>query len=106
MRILLACLLVAHGLVHLVGFLGARTTVAANRVELGASWLWLAGTIGFGIAAVGALAGAGWWPAMAMGLAGGSLTLCVLQLPATRFGVVINISLIAALIGGHRVGWF
>ncbi len=116
MRILLACLLLAHGVVHLVGFLGAwapsRTPVAAHRADLGAGWsklvgwLWLAGSIGFGIAAVGALAGAGWWPALAMGLAGGSLTLCVLQLPQTRFGIVMNISLIAALIGGHRVGWF
>ncbi len=116
MRILLAAFLLAHGVAHIVWFFGAwaptRTTIVGNRVDLGASWiklvglLWLLGTITFSVAAVATLANASWWPAFTMGLAGASLTLCILQLPQTRFGVVLNIVLIAALIGGQHVGWF
>jgi len=68
--------------------------------------LWLVGAIGFAIASLGTLGNAGWWPVVTMGLAGGSLTLCVLQLPATRLGIVLNLIVIAALLGGQRAGWF
>ncbi len=116
MRSLLAVFLLAHGVAHLVGFFGAwapaRKTVSGNRVELGTSWsevvglMWLAGALLFSIAAVGTVANATWWPGFAMGLAGGSLTLCILQLPATRFGLVLNFTLITLLVGGQRVGWY
>ena len=116
MRLLLAAFLLAHGVAHIVGFLGAwaptRTTIVGNRVDLGTSWIklvglmWLLGAIAFGVAALGTMANATWWPALTMGLAGGSLTLCLLQLPETKFGVALNIVLIAALIGGQRIGWF
>lgn len=116
MRILLAAFLLAHGVAHIVGFLGAwaptRTTVIGNRVDLGAGWIklvglmWLAGAIAFGIAAVATVANAAWWPAFTMGLAGASLTLCILQLPETRFGLVLNIVLITLLLGGQRAGWY
>ena len=114
MRILLAAFILAHGVAHAVGFLGAwaptRTTVA--RVGLGAGWIklvglmWLAGAIAFGIAAIATVANAAWWPALTIGLAGASLTPCILQLPPTRFGVALNIVLIALLLGGQRAGWY
>lgn len=116
MRILLAVFLLAHGAAHLVGFFGAwspkRATVIGNRIALGASWLrlvgllWLAGALLFSVAALGTVANAAWWPAFTMGLAGASLTLCILQLPATRFGLALNIALIALLLGGQRAGWY
>lgn len=116
MRILLAAFVLAHGVAHIVGFLGAwaptRTTIVGNQIDLGAGWMklvglmWLLGAVAFGVAAIGIVANAAWWPALVMGLAGGSLTLCLLQLPETKFGVVLNVVLIAALVGGQRVGWF
>lgn len=116
MRILLALFVLAHAVAHLVGFFGAwaprRTTVMGNQIDLGRSWIkivglmWLAGTLLFSVAAIGMVANTAWWPALTMGLAGASLTLCVLQLPATRFGVVLNIVLIALLLGGQRAGWY
>jgi hypothetical protein len=116
MRIVLAAFLLAHGVAHIVGFLGAwaptRTTIIGNQIDLGVGWiklvgiLWLLGAVGFGVAALGTVANAGWWPQVAMGLAGASLVLCLLQLPETKFGVVLNVVLIAALVGGHRAGWY
>ncbi len=116
MRILLAMFLLAHGVAHIVGFLGAwaptRTTVIGNRIDFGPSWIklvglmWLAGAILFSVAAVGTVANASWWPALTMGLAGASLTLCILQLPTTRFGLALNLALIALLVGGQRAGWY
>lgn len=115
MRILLACLLIAHGVAHVVGFLGAwaptRTTLIGDRIDLGTRWiklvglLWLAGAIGFGVAGVATLANAPWWSTAVMGLAGSSLTLCILQLPQTKVGIVLNAVIIAALVGGQRAGW-
>ncbi len=115
MRFLLAAFLLAHGIAHVVGFLGAwaptRTTIIGNRIDLGAGWiklvglLWLAGALGFGVAAIATVANVGWWPTLAMGLAASSLTLCVLQLPETKFGVILNVALIAALIGAQQAGW-
>ncbi len=114
MRMLLACFLLAHGVAHIVGFLGAwaptRTTIVGSRIDLGAGWiklvglLWLAGAFGFGVAAIATLGNASWWPGLAIGLAAASLTLCLVQLPETKVGVVLNVVLIAALVG-QRAGW-
>ncbi|MBA2542249.1 MAG: hypothetical protein H0V17_21590 [Deltaproteobacteria bacterium] len=116
MRLIIATLLLAHGVAHIVGFRGAwaptRTTVIGNRIDLGASWmrlvglLWLVGAIAFGITAIAALGNAAWWQSAALGLTGASLTLCLLQLPETKFGVVLNLALVGVLVGGSRLGWF
>jgi predicted anti-sigma-YlaC factor YlaD len=115
MRILIAGFMLAHGVAHIVGFLGAwaptRTTIVGNRIDLGAGWikliglLWLAGALGFGVAAIATVLNAAWWPALAIGLAAASLSVCLLQLPDTKFGVALNLVLIAALVG-QRAGWF
>ena len=116
MRILLAALLLAHGVAHIVGFLRAwaptRTTIIGNRIDLGAGWikliglLWLFGALGYAVASIATLANVGWWPPFALGLASASMVICLLQLPETKFGVVLNAVLIAALVGGLRAGWF
>lgn len=104
MRILLALFLMAHGTAHVIGFLGAWAPARTNTM----SWntLWLAGAALFVVAALGTLVNAAWWPGLTMGLAGASLALCILQLPATRFGVALNLALIALLVGGQRAGWY
>jgi hypothetical protein len=108
MRIALAVFLLAHGIAHIVGFLGAwaptRTTIIGNRIDLGPGWIkivglgWLLGALGFGAAAVSAALGIPWWPSLALGLALGSLALCLLQLPETKFGVILNLVLVVVLL--------
>lgn len=115
MRFAFAALLIGHGIAHVVGFLGAwaptRTTVVGNRVDLGPGWIklvglmWLAAALAFGFAGVAAVGGATWWPTVAAAFAASSLVLCLLQLPETRFGVALNIALLAALYGGRHAGW-
>lgn len=116
MRIALAFLLFAHGLAHIVGFLGAwaptRTTIIGNRIDLGAGWIklvglmWLAGAIAFAVVGFATLMNAAWWPTAAVSFGAASLVLCMLQLPETKFGVALNVGLLALMIAGRHAGWF
>lgn len=116
MRILLAAFLVLHGIAHLAGFFKAwaptRTTIIGDRIDLGVSWIklvgiaWVLMAFAFGGIAIAAIAGVASWPTFALAIAGASLTLCLLQLPETKFGVVLNVAVIAALLFGQRAGWF
>jgi hypothetical protein len=115
MRFLVAAFLLGHGIAHVVGFLGAwaptRTTIVGNRIDLGTSWIklvglmWLAFALGFGAIAIATTLDAPWWPRAALSLGAGSLVLCLLQLPETKFGVALNLALIILLSAGTRGGW-
>jgi hypothetical protein len=116
MRIALALFLFAHGLAHIVGFLGAwaptRTTIIGDRIDLGAGWIklvgvcWLLGAVLFAIAGFAVLMNATWWPTVTVSLAAASLVLCLLQLPETKFGVALNVALLAVLLIGRNAAWF
>lgn len=116
MRILLAAFLVLHGIAHLAGFFKAwaptRTTIIGDRIDLGVSWIklvgvaWVVMAIAFGGTAIGALAGVAGWPAFALTIAGTSLALCLLQLPETKYGVLLNAAVIASIVLCQRAGWF
>lgn len=116
MRFVFATVLIAHGVAHVVGFLGAwaptRTTIVGNRLDLGTGWiklvglLWLAAAMCFGFAGVAAAVGATWWPTVAAAFAASSLILCLLQLPQTMFGVGLNLTLLILLSAGRHAGWF
>jgi len=115
MRIFFAVFLLAHGVAHIVGFLGAwaptRTTIIGNRIDLGPSWIklvglgWLLLALAFGATAVFTAFGGSDWTRLALAVSGTSLVLCILQLPETKFGVVLNVVLIVGLMG-QRAGWF
>ncbi|MBA2543893.1 MAG: hypothetical protein H0V17_29885 [Deltaproteobacteria bacterium] len=115
MRIAFGAVLLLHGIAHIVGFLRAwaptRTTIVGNRIDLGASRIrvvglgWLLIAVAFGVAAVASLVGITGWPTFALVLTGVSLALCLLQLPETKIGVVLNVVLIAGLFYGQRAGW-
>lgn len=121
MRILLALLLAAHGLAHLVSFVEAwrllprvmpyKTTVLAGHVDLGdtgtraAGVLWLLVSIAFAVVAGGAAADTDWWVAGAFGTAVVSLVLSATEWPEARVGVMIDVAILAALPLGRWLGF-
>lgn len=120
MRLVLAFLLVAHGVAHLPGFLVAwglasfpelpyRTTVfgtldigGLGARAIGVGWLVLALSF-VALAAVVAMEVE--LPAALLPLAlGGSALLCVADWPEARFGFVANTVIAALLVAGERYG--
>lgn len=122
MRIALAAILLAHGFAHLVGFLGAWRpgvlSAATNpnllfggRIDLGSAGgrvlglLWLVTAVGFWVVAVTTLSIHPWWQPLALGVCLTSLALCILQWPASRIGVPVNLVIIAAILLGGQLRW-
>ena len=115
MKFVLAAILAAHGLAHLVGFVSSwrlatlpelpyKTTTFGGRFDLGdagirlVGLLWLVTALAFmGCAVAVTVEGRG-----AAGFAGvvtiASLSLCAAQWPDTRIGLVVDIGLLAALL--------
>lgn len=113
-RLAVAAVLAAHGLIHLIGFLvpwriaevegfAYRTTALAGSVELGTTGAqvvglaWLLIAVGFVVAAIGAWRRAAWALGLTAGLAIASLVVCVLGLPETVAGIVVNVAILAAV---------
>ena len=94
MRFILAALLAAHGLAHLVGFV--------DRVSLAGGLLWLACAAAFGIAAAAIGLRAPWAHRFTAGVVAASLVLCVIWWPLTIIGVAVNVVLIGVLYLGRR----
>lgn len=118
LNILAAAILLAHGLAHVVGFVGPwrlsprvpyKTTVLAGRMELGnlgtkiVGLVWLLLTIDFALVAWGAYAGAAWWPLAAVATALISLVLCLLTWSETKVGAFVDIGIVVVIVG-WRVG--
>ena len=113
-RILLAALLLAHGVAHLPGFavpwrlltsneLPYRTTILAGRVDVGDTGV---KALGLGWAALAllfiALAVSVWLrvPAARTGIvivAAASLAMCVLGWPDAKIGIIANVIVLALL---------
>ena len=119
MRILLALIMIAHGVAHLPGFLVSwrlasladlpyRTTVFAGRLDLGDGGIramgvvWLALALAFAAAGVGLLLESPWWGTVARAAIVVSLIACTAALPETRIGVLANIALAAWLVWLRR----
>lgn len=113
-RIVLAAAIAAHGLIHLIGFvvpwqLAAvagfpyRTTVLDGTADLGevgvrlVGMLWLAGAIGFVVAAVGIVRRTTWALPLTAILAIGSLMVCLVGLPETAMGIAVNALILAGV---------
>jgi hypothetical protein len=114
MRFVLAALLIAHGVAHLVGFLVPwkvvsipevpyRTTILGGVTDLGDAGaralgvVWLVAAVAFVLLA-GALL-AGWsvrlWIFAMLSM---SIVLCIVGWPEARIGLVVNAVLLAALL--------
>jgi hypothetical protein len=118
MRIALALFLFAHGIAHLVGFVGtfqlspnvpfnprvlggAATADGLTLKAYGVSWLLLA--LGFAVVAAGALLGAPWWMPAAVEVTVISLVLCTLGWPEARIGFFLNVALLLLFAAVERV---
>lgn len=122
MRLALAILMALHGIAHMVGFAGSwqlaassdlpyKTTVLNGRLDLGDKGiralgvLWVVAALAFVFVAAGAVLDAGWWAKAAVVTAVGSLALTLLELPAARIGLVLNLFLITVLLLIQQFHW-
>lgn len=122
-NILLAVALGIHGVIHIIGFLAYfklaemkenpyKTTLLAGRWEVGDAGIrafgavWLAVMAGYILCAIGLPLNAGWWYPLAISMTVMSLAVCILDVPGTRFGLIINIVLLIILLAGPHIGWF
>jgi hypothetical protein len=122
LRFLAGVFLILHGLVHLLWFvvpwrittvngLPYSTSVLAGRIEVGAAGvrivglLWLAAVVPWVAAGLGLMALAPWWQALAVGAALFSSVLCVLGLPEAKWGVLIDLIILALLFLNGRFHW-
>lgn len=120
MRLILAALLVAHGIAHLVGFVVPwkllstvevpyRTTILAGLADVGdpgaraVGVVWLVAAVAFVLLAAAVLAG--WNVRMwAFAMLSLSMVLCVVGWPEARIGLVVNVILLAALLAMPDLG--
>jgi hypothetical protein len=120
MRMILAILMVLHGVAHLPGFVNEwrlasleglpyRTTILAGRLDLGeqgirvVGTLWLAAAIAFWAAGAGAFADRPWWIPVAALVALASLVLSLVELPEAKIGVLVNLVILAGLFIASRL---
>ena len=120
MRFVLAFLLVAHGVAHLVGFVSSwklaihaelpyKTTVLSGRVDLGGAGirvmgvLWLLAALAFLVAAFAVATETGWAVRFSLAAVIASVILCVVGWPDSRIGVTVNVGLALLLAIGARL---
>jgi len=117
MRFVLAILLVAHGVAHLVGFVSSwnlavlpelpyKTVVLSGRVDVGDAGirvmgvLWLLAALAFLVAAFAVATEAGWAVRFTRAAIVASLIVCVVGWPDARIGVAVNVGLARLLAMG------
>ena len=117
--ILAAVVLVAHGLIHLLGTtvylrLGEikgfayKTTLLGGRWDIGAAGigvfgaLWAIAAVGFIVAAIGMLTGSSWWQPVLIAVTVCSLILTALDSSLAFAGIALNIVILFALFWMRR----
>ena len=120
MRFVLAFLLVAHGVAHLVGVVASwqlatvaevpyKTTLLSGRIDVGDTGirvmavLWLLGALAFLVAAFAVATETRWAMRFTLAAIGASLMLCVAGWPEARLGVAVNAGLALLLAIGARL---
>lgn len=114
LRIVAAAVVAAHGLIHLIGFVvpwgissvegfAYRTTALGGAIALGDTGaraigiVWLACAVGFVVAGLGIWRRAPWALPLTAALAVVSIVVCVLGLPETSAGIVVNAVILGAV---------
>ncbi len=122
MRILLALISFGHAFAHLPGFIAYlrlaelkdmpyKTTILAGQVNIGDfgirvfGVLWLVAALAFAASGVGVGVRLPWWQSAMLIAAVFSLILCILGWPDTRFGLFVNLALIAFLLANRQMRW-
>lgn len=105
MRYALSALLAVHGVAHLVGFVVPRkVTLLAGRVDVGEAGIrvvaviWLLMAVAMMATAIGVAVQARWAGAVVLPVVIVSLVLCLLELPAARIGLAVNVVLVLWLV--------
>ena len=118
-KILAAVVLVAHGLIHLIGTtvylrlaeiegFAYKTTLLGGRWDLGAAGigvfgaLWAVAGLGFIAAAIGMLTGSSWWQAVLIAVTIFSLILTALDSSLAFAGIGLNIAILIAVFWMRR----
>jgi hypothetical protein len=121
MRIVLALLLVAHGIAHLPGFLvdwqlrsfpelPFRTTIFGGVVDVGTTGIkvvglsWLMVALTFVAAAVGVVMRAPWWQPVVYPTLAASVIMTLAGWPDARFGLLANAVIVILIAIGRRLG--
>jgi len=114
----LAIFLILHGLVHLLWFvvpwqmtvvdgLPYRTTIFGGNIDVREGGirflglLWVLATIGFVVAGLGLLFSASWWATAVLVAAVYSFLLCLISLPESKWGALIDVGIVAILLFGN-----
>lgn len=122
MRILLALLLLGHGVAHLPGFLVAwrlrafpelpyHTTVLGGALDVGGGGMrvlggvWLLLSVLLVLSAVGVVLRWGGTLTAIPWILAASLALCVLGWPEARLGILANLVLLGLVLVSARMGW-
>jgi hypothetical protein len=123
MTIIVAIVLIVHGLIHLMGTavyvghaqikgLAYKTTLLSGRWDLGDEGirifgaLWVLPAVGFIAAALALLAGWEWWKVALVGVALLSFVLTALDWSNAFMGAIVDIAiLVLALLGPRMAGW-
>ena len=121
MRLVLAVLLLAHGVAHLPGFFVSwqlrsvpempyRTAIFGGSVDVGDGGIkaiggaWLVLSVLFVVAAGVTLTRPTWQPFVYIAI-GQSTAMCVVGWPDARLGLVANAIIVLILVIGVRIGW-
>jgi hypothetical protein len=122
MHIILGLFLIAHGVAHLVGFLTYwkitsfdempyKTTLLSGALDVGdvgiriVGILWLLTGLAFAVLGVGIITlQPGWFP-LIIYIAILSLVMCILGWPDARYGVLVNLIILAFLFLNNNFGW-
>ncbi len=122
MRIVVAGLLIIHGVAHLPGFvvpwrlaspreMPYKTTLFAGVVNVGdagirvVGLLWLMAALALGACGIVVLVRAPWWMPVTLTAALFSLFLSIVGWPESRIGVFVNLAILALLVVNWQVGW-
>ncbi len=117
-RIVAALFLIAHGLVHLLWFvvpwnlmevdgLPYSTNILSGRIDVGrggirfVGLLWVVAAVAFVVAGIALLFAIPWWWTATLGAALYSLFLCLLGLPVAKWGLLIDLVIMAILLLGR-----
>lgn len=88
-----------------------KTTILAGSIDIGdlgirvIGFLWLIAALAFVACSIGTGARLRWWQPMTLITSILSFLLCIAGWPYARYGLFINIALIAFLLSNRQMGW-